>query len=110
MYDRDDSYSRDRSQDYCRDAYKDENHRYKRRSRDYYEDTYENRHHLDKYEYQFINDRYDIITGRPKEKHCTHGDKSDSFYAELEELYSSMGTVDELQLSDICLIEKYILD
>ena len=135
-YGRDRSYSRDRLQDYCRDAYKEENHRYKRRSRDYYEDAYENRHHLDKYECQFINDRYDTIRGRPKEKHCTHGDKScDTFYAELEELYSSMGTVDvqdipyftvevdvqdlqnlptknidELELSDIHFIEKYILD
>ena len=82
------------------------------------------------------NDRYDIIRGRPKEKHCTHGDKRcDSFYAELEELYSSMVIVDvqdipyftvevdvqdlqdlptkiidELELSDIHLIEKDILD
>ena len=70
------------------------------------------------------------------EKHCTHGDKGcDSFYAELEELYSSMVTVDvqdvpyftvevdvqdlhdlptkiidEQELSDIHLIEKHILD
>ena len=117
-YSRDRSYSRERSQEYCRDVYKEENHKYKRRSRDYYEDTSENRHHMDKYECQFRNDRYDIIRGRSKEKHCSLG-----FYTELEELYSSMGAVDvqdlqdlhtkiidELELSDIHLIEQYILD
>ena len=34
----------DRLQEYSRDVYKKENHKYKRRSRDYYEDAYEDRH------------------------------------------------------------------
>ena len=135
-YNRNRSYSRDRLQDYCRDVYKEESHKYKRRSRDCYEDVYENRHSMDKYECQFRNDRYDIIRGKPKEKPCLCGDQScDSFYLELKKLYSSTVTgdvqdipyftagidvqdlhnlptniVDELELSDIHLIEQYILD
>ena len=130
LYDRN-SYSRDRLWDYCRDVYEEENHKYKRRYRDYYEDVYEDRHSRDKYKYQYKNDRYDKIKGRPKEKPCSHGDKNcDSFYSELEELYSSTVAVDvqdipyftvevdvqdlhnlptkiidELELSDIHLIE-----
>ena len=91
---------------------------------------------MDKYECEFRNDRYDIIRDRTKEEYCSLGDKGcDSFYAELEELYSSIGAVDvqdmpyftvevdvqvlqdlptkiidELELSDIHLIERYILD
>ena len=120
-------------QDYCRDVYKEENHKCKRRSKDYYDDVYENRHGRDQYKHQYRIDRYDIIRGGPKEKHCSLGDKS--FYAELEKLYSSMVAVDvqdmpyftveidvqdlqdlptkiidDLELSDIHLIEKYILD
>ena len=71
-----------------------------------------------------------------RKKPCSHGDKNcDSFYSELEELYYNTVAVDvqgmpyftvevdvqdlqdlptkiidELELSDICLIEKYILD
>ena len=48
---RDRSYSRDRLQYYCRDVYKEENHKYKRGSRDYYEDAYEDRHGKDKYKH-----------------------------------------------------------
>ena len=135
LYDRN-SYSRDRSQDYCRDVYKEENHKYKRRSRNYYEDIYEDRHSSDKYKHQYRDDKYDKIRDRLKENPCSHGDKScDSFYAELEELYSGTITVDVqdipyfavevgvqdlhnlptkiidgLELSDICLIEQYLLD
>ena len=65
---------------------------------------------------------------RLKEKHCSHGDKSfNSFYSELEELYSSIPyftvevnvqdphnlptkVIAELGWSDIHLIEQYILD
>ena len=79
---------------------------------------------MDKYECQFRNDNYDIIRGRPKEKSCSHGDKScDSFYSELKKWYSSRvavnvqdlhnlptNIIDELELSDICLIEQYILE
>ena len=91
---------------------------------------------MDKYEYQFRNDRYEIIRGRPKEKPCSHGDQSfDNCYLELKKLYSSTvavdvqnipyftvgidvqdlhnlptNIVDELELSDIHLIEQYILN
>ena len=130
------SYSRDRSWDYCRDVCKEENHKYKRRSRIYYEDVYKDRHGRDKYKHQCKNDRYDIIRDRLKGKPCSCSDKScDSFYLELEELYTGTVVVDvqdipyftvevnvqdlhnfptkvidELELSDIHLIEKYILD
>ena len=103
---------------------REEHHKYKRRSRDYYEDIYENRHSMDKYECQFRNDNYDIIKGRPKEKSCPCSDQScDSFYSELKKWYSSTvaldvqdvhnlptNIVDELELSDIHLIEQYIWD
>ena len=94
LYDRN-SYSRDRSQDYCRDVYKEENHKYNRRSRNYYENAYEDRHRRDKYEHQYRDNKYDKIRDRLKEKPCSHSDKScDSFYSELEELYSGTIRVD----------------
>ena len=79
---------------------------------------------MDKYECQFRNDKYEIIRGRPKEKLCSHGDQScDSFYSELKKWYSSRvaidvqdlhnlptNIVDGLELSDIHLIEQYILE
>ena len=79
---------------------------------------------MDKYECQFRNDRYEIIRGRPKEKPCSGDYQScDSFDSELKKLYSNTvvvdgqdlhnlptNIVDELELSDICLIEQYILE
>ena len=79
---------------------------------------------MDKYEHQFRNDNYDIIRGMPKEKPCSLGDQScDSFYSELEKWYSSgvaidvqdlhnlpTNIVDGLELSDIHLVEQYILE
>ena len=79
---------------------------------------------MDKYECQFRNDNCDIIRGRLKEKSCSGGDPScDSFYSELKKWYSSrvaIGVqdlhnlptyiVDGLALSDIHLIEQYILE
>ena len=123
-------------QDYCRDVYKEENHKYKKRSRNDYEDIYEDRHGRDKYKHQYRDDKYDKIRDRLKENPCSCGDKScGSFYSELEKLYSSTAEIDvqdipyfryevdvqdphnlptniidELELSDTCLIEKYILE
>ena len=95
-----------------------------KRSRVYYEDVFGNIHGMDKFECQFRNDNYDIIRGRPKEKPCSCGDQScDSFYSELKKWYSRTiavdmqdlhnsptNIVDELELSDIHLIEQYTLD
>ena len=135
LYDKN-SYSRDRSQDYCRDVYKGESHKYKRRSRNHYEDIYEERHVRDKNKHQYINDKYDKIRDSKKERPCSCSENGcNSFYSELEKVYSSTVTVDvqdipfvtdevnvkdlhdlptniieELELSDICVIEEYILE
>ena len=61
------SYSRDRLQDYCRDVYKEENHKYKRRSRDYYEDAYKDRYNRNKYKHQYRNESYNLSRDKSRE-------------------------------------------
>ena len=64
-----------------------------RRSRDYYEAIYENRHSMDKYKCQ-LKKWY-----------------SSRVAVNVQDLHNlPTNIVDELELSDICLIEQYILE